>query len=414
MLAINGGEPIFKNRTEAKFNWPIIDKELEDAVIKQLHKETSIYDRSGIIKEFEDEFKSFHGVEYALLTNSGTNALFSILIGSGLKEGDEVICPAYTFFATISPIFFTGAVPVLCDAQSDGNIDIGEIEKLITAKTKAIMITHMWGIPCSMDKILEICKKYNLKLFEDCSHAHGARYKGKLLGTFGDAAAWSLQGPKIITGGEGGIMLTRDKDIYYRALLLGHYNKRCRQEIPENYPLRKYAVTGMGLKLRSHPLAVAMMQVYFRRIEKIHSGKKNSSEKFSKAFQKMMGLRIPKMPESSSPSWYGYVMQYIPEELGGLAIEKFVAALHAEGLIEVDIPDSTRPLNELPLFQDPSDLFPKYKGKVNYKLKDFPKARKFYQNAIKLPVWFTDQDDIIVEKYIKGFEKVIKEYKSLL
>ena len=414
MLAINGGKPIIKDRNEAKFNWPVVDKEVEDAVLKQLHKTTSIYDRSGVIKEFEDDFKNYHDVEFGLLTNSGTNALYSIFVGADLKEGDEVICPVYTFFATISPIFFTGATPVLCEAQADGNIDPKKIEELITPKTKAVMITHMWGIPCDMDKLVGICKKYDLKLFEDCSHAHGATYKGKLLGTFGDAAAWSLQGPKIITGGEGGIMLTKDRDIYYRALLLGHYHKRCRQEIPDDYSLRKYATTGMGLKLRSHPLAVAMMQVYFSRIDKIHLGKKHTADKFNEAFGKLKGLRIPLMAEGSSPSWYGYVIQYVPEELGELSIEKFVEALHAEGLIEVDLPDSTGPLNELPLFQDPSDLFPSYRGKLSYKSEDFPVAKKFYKNAIKLPVWFTEEDSVVVDNYIKGFEKVIKEHKSLL
>ena len=105
----------------------------------------------------------------------------------------------------------------------------------------------MWGIPCEMDRIIEICNKQNIFLLEDCSHAHGASFQGRKTGSFGDAAAWSLQGQKIISGGEGGILLTKHKDIFSRALLQGHYNKRCKQEISQDDPLFQFALTGLGL-----------------------------------------------------------------------------------------------------------------------------------------------------------------------
>ena len=108
------------------------------------------------------------------------------------------------------------------------------------------MVTHMWGYPCKMDKLREIANKYGIYLLEDCSHAHGGEYKGKKLGEYSDAAAFSLQGAKIITGGEGGIIITNNKYIYKNAILLGHYNKRCKQEINKNSIDYKYAVTGKG------------------------------------------------------------------------------------------------------------------------------------------------------------------------
>ncbi len=116
--------------------------------------------------------------------------------GLGLGLDDEVICPTYTFFATVSPLMSTGSHPVFCDCRMDGNIDPDEIIRNITPKTKAVIVTHMWGIPCEMDVIQEICLQNNLALLEDCSHAHGASYGGKKVGTFGTAAAWSLQGQK--------------------------------------------------------------------------------------------------------------------------------------------------------------------------------------------------------------------------
>ncbi|MCQ4142743.1 aminotransferase class I/II-fold pyridoxal phosphate-dependent enzyme, partial [Chryseobacterium sp. EO14] len=235
-LAIHGGKSAIDLKMP-HYIWPIIDKSDIVAVTNQLQETVSIYDNSGVFKEFEKKWKDLHGADFALLTNSGTSALFSLFVGVGLKESDEIICPNYTFFATITTALTLGAVPVFCDCDENGNINPEYIEGLITRKTKAVVITHIWGVPCQMDKIVAICKQYHLHLIEDCSHAHGAKYKGQLVGTFGIGAAWSLQGQKIITGGEGGILTTSSEEVYYRALLLGHYNKRCRQEIPQDHPL---------------------------------------------------------------------------------------------------------------------------------------------------------------------------------
>lgn len=394
-MVIKSGKKI-----DLKFNWPVIDKETEEAVVKQLYNTISIYDHSGIIKEFEDAFKTYIGRKYGLLTNAGTTALYSMFVAVGLKEGDEIICPAYTFFASISPIFFTGAVPVLCDAGQDGNIDPAKIELLISHKTKAILVTHMWGIPCEMDLISEICKKYNLILLEDCSHAHGAKYKGKHVGTFGDMAAWSLQGNKLVTGGEGGILLTNNEVYYYKALLLGHYNKRCKQEIPEGHYLSQYSITGMGLKLRAHPLAVAIALVGLKKLEERLVQKRKFAKMFHDAFSDLPGLKIQSIPDYIEPSWYNYLIMYDQRELNNMPLEKVVKYLHDKGFVEVDIPKSTSPLNLLPLFQNPEYVFPNYKGKLKYQKGDFPVAENFYNSVIKLPVWVNADDKKVVKAYI--------------
>src|SRR3989344_9387912 len=157
-LAINGGEKAV-NLDRQHYVWPPITERTKKAVLKQLEESISIYDRSGIIERLEDKFAHYHGKNHALLTNSGTSALHSMFVGANLRGGDEVICPAYTFFATVTPLFFTGAIPVLADCKEDGNIDPDDIEKRITENTKGIIVTHMWGIPCDMDPILEIARK---------------------------------------------------------------------------------------------------------------------------------------------------------------------------------------------------------------------------------------------------------------
>lgn len=412
-LAILGG-PKTVSYAPPHFPWPIITKEVERAVVKQLNKSVSIYDRSGIIDEFEDNFRSYHKIKHALLTSSGTAALHTMYVAAEIGAEDEIICPAYTFYATVTPILQTGAIPVLCDADETGNIDPNKIEQLITPRTKGVVITHMWGIPCQMDKIAAICRKYKLLLFEDCSHAHGARYQNKLVGTWGNAAAWSLQGQKIVTGGEGGIFATNNTEFYFRALLFGHYNKRCVQEIPKNHPLAKYAISGMGLKLRSHPLAVAIARVLFKHLDNIISQKRKYISMFKKELKVLEDyISMPDVPKKASPSWYALTLTYNKSGKSKVPIEHFLKALQAEGCLEADIPNSTCPLNLMPLFQNPAPLYPIYKGKFAYKPGQFPVAEEFFQTRIKFPVWTRSKDIGIVKSYIRAIQKVILNLKDL-
>jgi dTDP-4-amino-4,6-dideoxygalactose transaminase len=413
-LAIKGGHKTLSLK-EPHYVWPPITKAAEQAVLKQLRAGISIYDRSGIFEKFENAFARYHKRKFALLTSSGTAAIHSMFVAAGFQNGDEVICPAYTFFATVTPLLFTGAKPVLCDCDENGNIDPNEIEKKITPKTKGVVITHMWGIPCQMDRIVEICKKNKLLLLEDCSHAHGAYYKNQIVGSFGDIAAWSLQGPKNVSGGEGGILATNNEEFYYRALLLGHYNKRCKQEIPRTHPLYRYSTTGMGLKYRAHPLAVALAFETFKKLNVYLAMRDKFARRIINAVKNIPGLAPPQITDKIQPSWYALIFQYQSEKFQGLSIKKFFEALQAEGLLEADRPGSTLPLNLLPLFQTPNKLFPVYKSdSFSYSKGDFPRAEKFYQNAIKFPVWAMQKDASIVASYIRGIKKVSNNYQQLL
>ncbi|MBI5913187.1 DegT/DnrJ/EryC1/StrS family aminotransferase [Candidatus Azambacteria bacterium] len=413
-LAILGGSPTIKSK-RSHYQWPKITKSIEKAVIKQLYEGISIYDKSGIFERFEENFAKYHERKYALLCNSGTTAIHSMFVAAGFKQGDEVICPAYTFFATVTPLLFVGAKPILCDCDENGNIDPGEIKKKINSKTKGVVITHMWGIPCQMDEIVKICKKNKLLLLEDCSHAHGATYKSKPLGSFGDLAAWSLQGLKNVSGGEGGVLVANNDEFYYKALLLGHYNKRCKQEIPKTHKFYKYAITGMGLKYRAHPLAIAIAYNVFKDLDAYRKIKNKFALKIIKELRSINGLAAPKIKSGVTPSWYALVFQYKKDKFQDLPIEKIFSAFQAENLTEVDRPVSTAPLNLLPLFQSPEELFPVYKNNLfSYKPGDFPRAENFYHNAIKLPLWTSKKDAKMVAMYIKGIKKVIKNYRKLL
>ncbi len=396
-----------------KHIWPPINSRVKKAVMSQLEAgEISIYDRSGIFEKFEDRFRELNGSKFALLTSSGTAAIHSAMVGIGLQPGDEVICPAYTFFATVTPIFQTGAVPVLCDARDDGNIDPDKIPGLISKRTKAVIVTHMWGSPCEMDKIVRICKKFGLKLIEDCSHAHGARFKGKPVGTFGDVGAFSLQGQKIVTGGEGGILVTNDREVYERALLLGHYNKRCKQEIAKDSPYYDYAVTGFGLKLRAHPLAITIANEGLSQLGEWHEAKVANADYLTDLLKDIPEIKTPEKRVGVEASWYAYTITIRPGTIN-LTAKEFCEKLIQAGVVDADLPGSTCPLNLLKLFQDPSLLYPTYKGKVNYKKGDFPIAEAFFEQTVKLPIDVKTNQAYrkVLRFYAETIRRLIKEYK---
>jgi 8-amino-3,8-dideoxy-alpha-D-manno-octulosonate transaminase len=166
---------------------------------------------------FEKEFAELMGVPHCLATSSGTGSILTSLAALGIGADDEVIVPGYTYIASISAPMIANAVPVLCEIDESLTMDPSDIEKRITPKTKAIMPVHMLGNPCDLDPILEIANKHNLFVLEDCCQGCGASYKGKRVGSYGDIAAFSLNVFKTITTGDGGAVLTKDKELYEKA-----------------------------------------------------------------------------------------------------------------------------------------------------------------------------------------------------
>lgn len=209
------------------FTWPPLTDTTAKAVLHQLGSAVSIPDRSGVVAELEDALTDYFGVRHAVLTSSGTAALHSTYAANSIEPGDEVIVPAYTFPATVTPLLHLGGVPVLADSEETGNVSAADVATRITPRTTAIMVTHLWGIPADMDGLCSLADARGLALMEDGSHAHGATVRGRKVGTFGRSAAFSMNGPKPLSAGEGGFALTDHDEAFYRLLLHGHYNKRC-------------------------------------------------------------------------------------------------------------------------------------------------------------------------------------------
>lgn len=411
-LALLGGPPAI-TRGAPHFAWPPMADDTAEAVLAQLDESISIYDRSGVIAELEDALRCYHGVKHAILTSSGTAALHSAYAACGIQPGDEVIVPAYTFFATATPLLHLGAIPVLADCDDSGNLDPTDVEQRITGKTAAVMVTHMWGAPADMDALTAITGQHGLVLLEDAAHAAGASIGGRKVGTFGNVAGFSLNGPKPLSAGEGGFVLTDDDEIYYRVLLHGHYNKRCRNEIPVSHDLYSYAITGMGLKFRIHPLAATIALNQLTHLDAYLDGRNLIAARMRDALNALPGITVLDAPDGARSSWYGMIIHYHPDQLSGLPIEGFYDALKAERCLEVDRPGSTRPLNLHPLFQAPAALFPHGAGLPAYAAGQFPRAEAFHASTLKLPVWHHEEDIPLADAYMGAFAKVTIRHRDL-
>src|SRR5437867_8982338 len=223
-LARDGGTPA-RTRPEAPMfpgGMEVGGEELEALArvieSKNLFRYYGVGEGPDEVLSFEREFAELIGAKHALCLNAGSSALICALIGAGVGEGDEVVVPAYTWNATPNAVLATRALPVLAEVDESLTLDPADVERRITPRTRAILPVHMRGAPAAMDELVAIAKKHELALIEDVCQAAGATYRGRRLGTFGDAGAFSLQFNKIITTGEGGVLVTDREDVYDMAI----------------------------------------------------------------------------------------------------------------------------------------------------------------------------------------------------
>lgn len=191
----------------------------EKKYVNECLDSTWISSKGRFVSEFERRFADYIKVKYATSVCNGTVALHLALVVLGISQGDEVIVPTLTYIASVNSISYTGAKPIFVDSvENTWQMDPDDVKRKITNKTRAIMVVHLYGHPCDMDRIIEIAKEYNLFVIEDCAEAFGSYYKGKHVGTFGDIATFSFFGNKTITTGEGGMVVTNDETLYDRSL----------------------------------------------------------------------------------------------------------------------------------------------------------------------------------------------------
>ncbi|MFD4544507.1 DegT/DnrJ/EryC1/StrS family aminotransferase [Streptomyces bauhiniae] len=412
-LALLGGEPTTSRLPDPRPR-PPTEEDLALVTAMLRRGEGAYVGDEGQVRELETEFGRLVGARHALAVNSGTSALYSAFFGIGLEPGDEVLAPTYTFLATVMPLFAVNAVPVLADVdERTGNLDPADLERHLTPRTRAVVVTHLNGVPADMPALTAFARRHRLAVVEDCSQAHGAICAGRHVGSYGDAAAFSLQAKKTVSAGTGGILLTDDQRVHERAVMLGHFLDRAEQAVTSDEYAR-FASTGFGHNLRMHPVGAALARGSLRALPETLRHRKANYDLLDQLITGIPGLRPPaRAPYMDALGYYSYQPLYVPEELGGLSAELFVRAAVAEG-VPLSRPRSA-PLHCQPVFTDPgwhSRTFTPHvgagRGYRHYHPEEFPGSLRYVERALRLPVYSTDIRDH-VERWAQALAKVAAE-----
>jgi dTDP-4-amino-4,6-dideoxygalactose transaminase len=308
----------------------------------------------GPIAEFEQRFSQLTATKYALAMNSGTAALHSAYFAVGVKPGTEVIVPGYTFFATAAPILQCGGRPVFCDVDARTLLaDPEDVVRRVTPRTRAICVVHLWGNPAPLDRFADIARRHGLALIEDCSHAHGASYRGRPVGSWGDIGCFSLQGPKAVSGGEAGVAVTNDPMLFDRMLVLGHYGRLKQGQARDTFDTDHIS---LGLKYRPHLYAIVLALGSLSRLEELNRRRQHNYDVLCAELADCPAVQpIQTTADATRGGFLEFILKYAPEYAGGWNGRAFVHAARAEGVpIEVEryarIGDRGRMLHETPIF----------------------------------------------------------------
>jgi dTDP-4-amino-4,6-dideoxygalactose transaminase len=304
-----------------QINHPQIGKEEIDAVTKVLKSGvlTSGLGAGPMVTEFERSYREFVKANYAVALNSGTAALHSALVAAGVKPGDEVIIPSFTFVATAEVAVFRGAKPVFVDIDPDTyTVSAKNVEKAITAKTRAVMPVDLYGMPADMKPIREVADKHGLKIIEDAAQAHGATYLGKPVGAFADAACWSFYGSKNMTTGEGGMITTNNAAIAETTRYVRSHGEK-----------KKYMSLMLGHNYHMPEMEAAIGCVQLKKLPKFVVRRRENVRRLNKILEKTK-LKLPVEPKGFKSSWYLYTVRLRGAK--GAKRDKLVEKLKQEGI----------------------------------------------------------------------------------
>jgi dTDP-4-amino-4,6-dideoxygalactose transaminase len=331
-LALLGGPKAVTKDVGDLFAWPTVTAEDEQAVLEVLR--AGSMSGTDITRQLEAEYAAYQGTQYALAFCNGTAALLAAMYGCGVRRGDEIIAPSITYWASALPAFSLGATVIFADIDPHSLcIDPEDVEHRITSHTRAIVVVHYCGHPADMDPIMAIARGHGVKVIEDVSHAHGALYKGRLVGSIGDVAAMSMMSGKSLPAGEAGMLCTDSREIFEHALALGHYERTDSElTLPELTPFAGLPLGGYKHRINQTCSAMARVQLrhYPRRMQEIQE----AMNYFWDGLEGVPGLRAHRPPSDSRSTmggWYNPLGHYLPEELDGLPIDRFIEAVNAEG-----------------------------------------------------------------------------------
>lgn len=338
-----------------------IKKEVDEAIQNCL--DTSTFIGGSVVQQFESDFAAYIGVDHCIGCGNGTDALEISLKALGIGEGDEVIVPACSWIATSEAVSSVGARPVFVDILPDYyTIDPDKILKCINARTKAIIPVHLYGLPAEMDEIMAIAAKYGLRVIEDCAQAHGAVYKGKKVGTFGDAAAFSFfPGKNLGAYGDAGAALTSHKALGKRISMIGNHGQ-----------LKKHNHELEGRNSRLDSIHAAVLAVKLRYLDKWN----NSRIKAASRYQEL--LQIPDLVRPSKPDYSKHVFH--------------IYAIRTDKRDELRNALSRNGISTGIHYPEPLPFVKAY-AQYGYTEEDFPVANEYKSKILSLPIYPELQND---------------------
>jgi len=348
--------------------------------------------------EFENNFSSYIGTSNSVAVNSCTAALHLALVCSGLSEGDEVIIPSVTFVATAEVIRYFKAKPVIVDIEKDTHlINVAEIEKNITSKTRCIIPVHFAGQPADMDPILSIAKKHRLYVIDDAAHSIPAEYKNRKIGTMGDASCFSFYATKTLSTGEGGMVCTANDEWAERIRRLRlHGISRDAWNRYSKEGSWEYDVVETGYKYNTTDINAAMGIEQLKKIEQMYKMRVNIAEKYNSAFQNIPGLVPYVTRDDRTHSWHLYPIRL---EIESLKIDRniFVEELKKRGI--------STSVHFIPLYR-----FTCYKN-MQYSDISFPNSEWVYKRTVSLPIFpgmSDDQVQYVIQNVLSVIESNLK------
>lgn len=347
------------------------------------------------VKRFQENFAAYKGVPYAAALNSCTAGLHLSCVALKLEPGDEIITTSMTFCATVNAIIHSGATPVIADINPDTfNLDPEAIESKITPRTKAILPVHFAGRACNMEAIMDIAHRHNLAVIEDCAHAIETEYKGKKAGTFGDFGVFSFYVTKNVITGEGGMVISSDKDRIERIEVLGlHGMTRHAWQRFSDAGFKHYFVDECGFKYNMTDVQAAIGIHQLARVEESWLRRQEIWQKYNQAFANLP-LQLPADIEPETRHAYHLYTIMIDQEKTGIKRDEFLDAMTAE---KIGVGVHYLSIAEHPYYQ----------RTFGWKPEDYPNAMKVGRETVSLPISpkLTDQD---VEDVIEAVYKIIK------
>ena len=409
-LAIEGGAPV---RTEP---WPrrvqFGEEEVEavnEIMREALENSMKLWRKGGerCIK-FEEEFARFFGTKYAVAVSSGTAAIHVALASLRLDPGSEVITSPITDVGTVTPIIYENLIPVFADVDPETlNVTPESIAERITEKTKVIMPVHLWGAPCEMDPIMELAEEKDLIVIEDCAQAHGATYKGKLVGSIGDMGCFSLMnGKHITTGGEGGAVITNEEEYRQNALLASRSGFATWATIRFDivYPVLNYRLT---------EIQAAIGLVQLKKLPNIVSRRRELSMRLAELISDLDAVKFPKILEDSEPSFW-FLPLFVDLDRVKVSLDKFAEALRGEG-IPVGARYTVAPMYEYTFMKERNTYgrsqcpwcCPLYGRRIEY-ADSCPNAKEALQRVLTVPI-----HESCTEKEVEDLASALRKVEAV-